>query len=185
MKRKIKLLVSIASLTLSMALVMFGVYAAATTRQAQITGTISFRTENVRATVAVYEYTGTAPAQLGTDQLVGGQEFDPSEQDGLDVTLGTKVGGEDGEIPMSETVTTYTIVVRIKNDNSAGTLTVQVSPPSVTGQEGLSMTPTAGTSPIAAGATQEWKYVFSIDPAEVTSSTFTKAITATFTLSNT
>ena len=183
MKRKIRLIVSVASLALSMALAMAGVYAAATTRQAAITGTISFRTENVRAEVTVFEYIGAAPGALDETHRAGYKGFTPADQTGLDVTLGTKVGGTGGSIPMTDANNTYTIVVRIKNNNNPGAINVTVVPPSVSGA-GLAMTPTNGTSPIAAGTTQEWKYVFTVTPGSVTGSTLTSAISASFTLAN-
>ena len=57
MKRKFKLLTSVASLCLAVALMAFGVYAAATPK-VTISGSVSFNATNVFATVTVYAGTG-------------------------------------------------------------------------------------------------------------------------------
>jgi hypothetical protein len=57
MKRKFKLISSIASLTTAIALLAFGVFAAAT-RQVDVSGTITFASSNIAATINVYEAYG-------------------------------------------------------------------------------------------------------------------------------
>ena len=184
MKRKIKLIISIASLTLSMALVMFGVYAAATARQTEITGTITFTTTNVRATVAVYEYTGTtAPDPLGVNNLAGEKQFlyGTEGQEGATITLGTKVGGTGGNIPMSESVTTYNFVVKITNDFTSGNITVSL--PTISGVSGvITVTPTVDSTTIAAGETNTYSYKFTLDPSAPTESSISLPISAVFEL---
>ena len=88
MKRNFKLITSIASLSAAVALLVFGVYAAAT-RTVDITGTVSFTAQNVAATVTVSEDLaptagGLTLADIGAKQFTVGST---ANQDGLDVSL--------------------------------------------------------------------------------------------------
>lgn len=64
MKRKFKLLTSVASLCLAVALMAFGVYAAAAPK-VTISGTVQFTATNVFADVEVYKYVGPSAIAAG------------------------------------------------------------------------------------------------------------------------
>jgi hypothetical protein len=82
MKRKFKLIASILSLTMSMAFLAFGIYAAAN-KTATITGSVSFASENVEADVAVYRIApqATKPTTATTGTLVGTLSFGVGKND--------------------------------------------------------------------------------------------------------
>lgn len=96
MKRKYKLITSIVSLTAAVALLVFGVYAAAT-RTVDITGTVSFTAQNVAATVTVSEGLAPTAGQLSLTD-VGAKAFtvgSTANQDGLDVSLNPSLTDQD------------------------------------------------------------------------------------------
>lgn len=70
MRRKVKLITTIASLTAAIALLMFGVYAAAN-RTVNVSGTVSFEATRLNVSVSVYEANATTivddvASQVGT-----------------------------------------------------------------------------------------------------------------------
>lgn len=77
MKRKFKLITSVASLCLAVALMAFGVYAA-TAPAVTVSGTVSFSASNVLAGVSVYKLDAQAAAIAGTEDFgtaVGTYEY--------------------------------------------------------------------------------------------------------------
>lgn len=146
MKRRIKFITSVASLTLAMVLMMAGVWAAAS-RQVAINGTLSFTGSNVEATITVYQSnsaTFTLPstniAVVGTPTTLSG-----ANQNGADVSLTPA---------LSDTVTKYTFVVKIEGkfpSGSASNIAVDVTVPTAPSQAWLTLTHTgSATAPTAA-----------------------------------
>lgn len=83
MKRKFKLITSVASLCLAVALMAFGVYAA-TAPAVTVSGTVSFSASNVLANVSVYKLDAQAAAIAGTENFgtaVGTHEYTAATKD--------------------------------------------------------------------------------------------------------
>jgi hypothetical protein len=181
MKRRIRLISSIFSLSLAMLFLSFGVYAAAT-RSVSITGTISFEMKNIAANVvvskangligdaAVYTEAGTIEYKLGETQE--------------DETIGL------GAISFDDTNYKFKYKVSIENKYTANnTITVTFTAPTAVGltvkyKVGTgTVTATAPTSnTIAAGATLVYEIEFTLNP--LSSGAITNAsIGSTFALS--
>lgn len=146
MKRRIKFVTSVASLTLAMVLMMAGVWAAAT-RQVAISGTLSFTGSNVEATVTVYQSTSATFTLPATNIAIVGTAttFTGATQTGADVALTPA---------LSDTVTKYTFVVKIEGKfpaGSASNIAVDVTVPTAPAQAWLTLTHSgAATAPTAA-----------------------------------
>lgn len=111
MKRRLRFVTSVASLTLAMLLMLFGVYAASS-RQVAITGTITFTSESVAATVSVYEVYGTGTIDVAELTAVGSQPFAISgNQNGKEINLSPA---------LNDTQTKYTFIIKIQGDFPAG-----------------------------------------------------------------
>lgn len=197
MKRRIRFVTSVASLMLAMVLMMAGVWAAAN-RQVAISGTISFSSSSVSATITVYESThassftlpSTNVAAVGTDIVfaLGGN------QDGRDVTLTPA---------LSDTVTKYTFIVKIQGNFPAGsgsdidvTLVAPTLPAGTSGwltltHSGAATAPsapvasgtTAATTSIAGNAAYYYTFTYTANPAAAPASATGLAFNASVTLS--
>ena len=119
MKRKFKLITSIASLTAAVALLAVGAFAAGT-RNVDVSGSVSFTALNVDATVTVYEGSALTVAALGditagAPVAVNGEQVFVSgaaaEQDGLAVTLGLEALDDDTLV--------YQYAIKVENDGAA------------------------------------------------------------------
>lgn len=135
MKRKFKLLTSVASLCVAVALMAFGVYAAATP-EVKLSGTVSFTANNVIADVIV-KVDGT---EHQTVELTAGSP-DVNNVNAITISL--------DEAKLESVITIYVtskqadpITVAV-TDNSAGDT-----------EDGLTYAPTAGATTVAAGASE-------------------------------
>lgn len=176
MKRKFKLITSVASLCLAIALMAFGVYAASAPKLT-VSGTVSFNAENVYATVTIQKGKGATLDDITlTDVTVTKGVW----------TTGTSNDDAKAEANVDETLddqnVAYKYVVTIKNDfkenvSIKGTFGTQV--PALTadtkgaelvatvagGSEGNGAVAAAGTFTIAAGETATITVTLVIDPA--------------------
>ena len=110
MKRKFKLLTSVASLCLAVALMAFGVYAA-TQPKVSITGSVTFKANNVFADVEVYKYVGASAIEAnGEGWTRVGNTLSFNNTDYTDKTAAI------GEMALNDTnlVAQYKIVVKNK-----------------------------------------------------------------------
>lgn len=176
MKRKFKLITSVASLCLAIALMAFGVYAASAPKLT-VSGTVSFNAENVYATVTIQKGKGTT--------------LDGITLTDVDVTKGVWGAGTSNEnaqatANVDETLddrnVAYKYVVTIKNDfkenvSIKGTFGTQV--PALTasttgatltatvagGSEGNGAVAAAGTFTIAPNTSATITVTLVIDPA--------------------
>jgi len=108
MKRKFKLLTSVASLCLAVALMAFGVYAAAKPT-VLITGSVTFQAENVFADVEVYKYVGASKIEAAGEGWIKVGDtisFDNTDNNGKPAAI--------GELSLDDTklVAQYKIVVK-------------------------------------------------------------------------
>ena len=176
MKRKFKLITSVASLCLAIALMAFGVYAASAPKLT-VSGTVSFNAENVYATVRIQKGKGTT--------LEGITLNDVAVTNGV-WTTGTSNENAQAAANVDETLddqnVAYKYVVSIKNDftqNVAiqGTFGTQI-PALTAGTTGAELTATVaggatgdgavaanGTFTIAAGETATITVTLVINPA--------------------
>lgn len=182
---------------LAIVLMMAGVYAAAT-RQVAITGTISFTSSNVAATITVYESTtattftlpSTNASIVGTDLVfaIGGN------QDGRDVALTPA---------LSDTVTKYTFIVKVQGNFPAGsgsdidvTLVAPTLPAGTSGwlaltHSGAATAPTghvasgttAATTTIAGNGAYYYTFTYTANPAAAPASASALSFNASVTLS--
>lgn len=176
MKRKFKLITSVASLCLAIALMAFGVYAASAPKLT-VSGTVTFNAENVYATVTIQKGKGTT--------LEGITLNDVAVTNGV-WTTGTSNENAQAAANVDETLddqnVAYKYVVSIKNDftqNVAiqGTFGTQI-PALTAGTTGAELTATVaggatgngavaanGTFTIAAGETATITVTLLINPA--------------------
>ena len=113
MKRKFKLLTSVASLCLAIALMVGGVFAA-TNPKLTVSGTVSFSAVNVFATVSAKE---TLPG--GSESSLGEYVYEAgtASKDTADNFQLNKDGGEDaGKVALDDVNVTYTYNVTITSD---------------------------------------------------------------------
>lgn len=134
MKRKFKLITSVASLCIAIALMAFGVYAASAPKLT-VSGTVSFGANNVYATVALQKGTGASLEGISLSDVAvtnnkweaGTSESDPQATADVTATL-------------NDTETAYKYVVTITSDfdasSSAKVKGTVASVPSIT-TEGL------------------------------------------------
>lgn len=195
MRRRIKFVMSVASLTLAMFMAMFGVWAAAT-RQVAITGTITFTSENVLATITVYEFTSTASGTFSMPaQNKAEKQFTETNQDSLDVSLTPN---------LTDTDVKYTFIIKVVSGYTAGvaskieaTLVAPTVPGTATGwltlkQQKLTTAPSAfptavtsigGKTDIAAAGTVYYVFTYEANPASAPASatglTFNSSLTLT------
>ena len=160
MKRKFKLLTSVASLCLAVALMAFGVYAAAAPK-VTISGTVSFNATNVFATVTVYAGTG---AESGW-QIVQTLTYDATQgEDAPTVQIPAD------KLTLNDTTTTCGYKVVIRNDFTGDALLniaiTDAEPAEADGwsfaQVGEDGKTEAG---LAAGASHTWGRTFTVNPA--------------------
>ena len=120
MKRRMKLFTSIASLSLAVALLVFGVLAA-NEKNVSISGTVAFEATNVSATVEIYAGVGAAPAGptytgfTKYDQelkFVAGTQSSQDQKTANLTDMLSAVEVNDGQV--------FTVVYVIKNDFLAG-----------------------------------------------------------------
>lgn len=195
MKRKFKFITSVASLVASMALIIFGVYAV-NDKTTQISGTLNFTATDVLATVQVYEYVGTTVPETfvkDDNNYVGEVIFDGESQLGGELSLGSSVNlgnRVDGNINMG-TSNTYTFVLVVYNDyeDENSTIYMQADIEDIdvayTGILSLSSPATYPNYSVVGGVSPStFSFVYSINTANMTGSTITQAITASFELSN-
>lgn len=176
MKRKFKLITSVASLCLAIALMAFGVYAASAPKLT-VSGTVSFNAENVYATVTIQKGKGATLDDITlTDVTVTKGVW----------TTGTSNDDAKAEANVDETLddqnVAYKYVVTIKNDfkenvSIKGTFGTQV--PALTagtkgaelvatvagGSEGNGAVAAAGTFTIAPNTSATITVTLVIDPA--------------------
>ena len=159
MKRKFKLLTSVASLCLAVALMAFGVYAAATPK-VTITGTVTFQAENVFATVTVYKYVGTSETVADWGSPVKTITFNNTNNTDDSVNLGA--------LALNDTnlYAGYKIVVSNGFTNKTeDKVYVKYTATGVTGlPEGVDATQGAPTGEVT---TADWEYtcIYQVDPA--------------------
>lgn len=174
MKRKFKLLTSVASLCLAVALMAFGVYAAAQPK-VTITGQVSFNATNVFATVEVWAGTGAQDKWTKVKTLT----YDAT-QGNAEETVEIPAAEPGNVMNLTDTVTTCGYKVVITN-NFTGTakLNIAITDADITAKAGW----TFGTvgedgkteTGLAAGDSHTWGRTFTVDPAEA-SATFSYTI---------
>lgn len=166
MKRKFKLLTSVASLCLAVALMAFGVYAA-TQPKVTITGSVTFQANNVFASVEVYKYVGaSAIAADGTGWTKVGETLSFNNKDNTDKTAAI------GEMALNDTnlVAQYKIVVKNNfSDKTTDKVYCKVAVPTANG-DGLPTGVTFADDPTAKAGeatTTDFVYVatYTVDPA--------------------
>lgn len=136
MKRKFKLLTSVASLCVAVALMAFGVYAAATP-EVKLSGTVSFTAENVIADVIV-KVDGVVH---DTVELTAATPEDAQNADAVTITL--------NEGKLTSAITIYV------TSKQADPITVAVTDNSAGDQEdGLQCAKLAGATSVDAGASE-------------------------------
>ena len=164
MKRKFKLLTSVASLCLAVALMAFGVYAAAAPK-VTISGTVSFNAKNVFATVTVYAGTG---AEAEWDVV---QTLTYNATQGKDAET-VQIPAE--KLTLNDTTTTCGYKVVITNTFTGDALlniAITDTEPSPAagwdfaevGEDGLTETG------LAAGVSHTWGRTFTVNPAAAAS----------------
>lgn len=161
MKRKFKLLTSVASLCLAVALMAFGVYAAATPK-VTISGTVSFNATNVFATVTVYAGTGEESGW----QVVQTLRYDATQGEN-EATV--QIPAE--KLTLNDTTTTCGYKVVITNDFTGDALLniaiTDTEPSPVAGwtfgEVGEDGKTEAGLA--AADASHTWGRTFTVNPA--------------------
>ena len=108
-----------------------GVYAAATTRQVDVNGTVSFTAQDVAATVHVYEYfSSNYETALPNSAAIATRK---TAENGIQFTLGSAAGqqkddastglvklGDEGDIALSDSVLVYAYKIVVRNDFAAG-----------------------------------------------------------------
>ena len=177
MKRRFKLITSIASLTAAVALTVAGVYAAAI-RQVDITGSVSFTAQNVDATVVVEEGSALTEgaivlAQVGTDVVFVSNPAVQTPVNG-DVALGLEALDDDTLV--------YQYQISITN-NSAKVLFYVITVNEGTFPAGVATDVTetdavadyvAGEldGEIAAGNTVTLTVTYTVTPSQVTTASF-------------
>ena len=160
MKRKFKLLTSVASLCLAVALMAFGVYAAATPK-VTISGTVSFNATNVFATVTVYAGTG---AESGWD-IVQTLTYDATQgEDAPTVQIPAD------KLKLTDTITTCGYKVVIRNDFTGDALlNIEIADTAPSPAEGWSFGEVGSEdltgAGLAAGASHTWGRTFTVNPA--------------------
>jgi hypothetical protein len=196
MKRRIKFFTSVASLTLAMFLAMTGVWAAAS-RQVAISGTLTFSSSNVSATIKVYQSTASTFTLPSTDVEQVGTDLEFSitgNQDGRDVTLSPA---------LNDTTTKYTFIVMVQGGFPAGSsskIDIDLTAPTVPsgGAGWLTLThsgnATAPTAPVASGTTAAdrtingnaayyYTFTYTADPTKAPQSSGALSFTCNVTLS--
>ena len=179
MKRKFKLITSIASLGLSLALMVIGVYAAATP-QISVEGTVSFAAENVFATISGVKGTGASTTwATALEDVV----YEVGTEDAQAMAV--------GEIVLSDAITTggYQITITSNFDPTSNALVKITStlPQTITAQ-GYTVTfagdanwTTATTTGLTGGQSAVLTVTVEVNPA-VANATFTQDIGTTITL---
>lgn len=171
MKRRFKLIASIASLTAAVALMAFGVFAAGT-RSINVTGTVGFVATNVDATVVVSE---DSAANAGAISVAGisTQTFvsNGGNQVGTEVTLTPNLGDDAGNY-------VYRYTIEVTND---GQSTIYADWAVVADDAGTTagITRTADAdatnAAIAPGATLTYTVTYEVDVAAMTGNSITLA----------
>ena len=161
MKRKFKLLTSVASLCLAVALMAFGVYAA-TAPKVTISGTVSFNATNVFATVTVYAGTGD---EAGWD-VVETLTYDATQgEDAPTVQIPAE------KLQLNDTTTTCGYKVVIRNDFTGDALlNIAITDAEPSPAEGWSFGQVESSGGLteeglAAGASHTWGRTFTVNPA--------------------
>jgi len=193
MKRRLKFVTSVASLTLAMLFMLFGVYAAST-RQVAITGTITFTSDRVEATVSVYQVYGTGTINVAQLTAVGSQTFAISgNQDGKNVSLSPA---------LNDTQTKYTFIIKIQGGFPAGSgssIDVEIELPELpagtdgwlalnhTGSETAPTAPATGANAantnIAGNGEYYYTFTYTADPTKAPQSSGVLSFTCNVTLS--
>ena len=131
MRRKFKLLTTIASLTAAIALLMFGVFAAAN-RTVNVTGTVTFEATRLNVSVSVYEanaMTVTDDAGSQVDTTINLQDVTEATTFNLgsiaDLALSDAVGAENQ---------TYSYLIKFENLYTSTTSKVTIAYTAPTGQ---------------------------------------------------
>lgn len=179
MKRKFKLITSIASLCLALVLMVFGVYAAATP-QITISGTVSFAAEHVFATITGVKGTGASTGWATTLQEI---EYTVNTEEAQTMAV--------GEIALSDAVTTGGYKITVTSDfDAASNSKVKITstlPDTITGS-GYTITftgdanwTTATTTGLTGGQSAVLTVTVEVNPA-LADATFTEDIGTTITL---
>lgn len=171
MKRKFKLITSVASLCLAVALMAFGVYAAATP-SVTVTGSVSFGATNVLASYKVEQHAAAATLGAYTEKANGSFTTTTSDTDGaVAVTL--------DELKLDDVKVTASYRFTITSDfdaTSAAKVVVKVTAPAEVDANGItehveySKTAAAsGNYELAGGEELVVTYTITIDPAVASS----------------
>ena len=179
MKRKFKLITSIASLGLSLALMVVGVFAAATP-QITVDGTVSFAAENVFATITGVKGTGENTTWANALENI---VYEVGTEDAQTMTV--------GEINLSDAVTTGGYKITVTSDfdatSNARVRITSTLPETVSGQ-GYTVTytgdanwTTATTTGLTGGQSAVLTVTVVVNPA-IANATFTQDIGTLITL---
>ena len=179
MKRKFKLITSVASLCLALVLMVFGVHAAVSP-QITVSGTVSFKAENVFATITGVKGTGADTGWATTLQQI---VYDVETEDAQSIAV--------GEISLTDAVTTGGYKITVTSDFAAASNTkVKITstlPTTVTGT-GYTITftgdanwTTATTTGLSGGQSATVTVTVDVNPA-LADATFTDDIGMTITL---
>lgn len=179
MRRKVKLITTIASLTAAIALLMFGVYAAAN-RTVNVSGTVTFEATRLNVDVSVFEANAMTVADIAGSQVGATTNLQ-------DVTEATTFNlGSVAELSLSDAIgaenQTYSYLVKFVSHYTATTSKVTITYTAPTGQPNWitlkSVSAVSETAPEAAtidaandidlnsGETVYYLLTFSIDPAK-------------------
>ncbi|MGI5842404.1 MAG: hypothetical protein ACOX6H_03865 [Christensenellales bacterium] len=168
MKRKFKLISSIASLTAAVALLAVGVFAAATARTIDVTGTVGFTASNIAATVKIYETVdgvmGATPIKTLVYTTDGKIQVDGATATTDNYAQQTFTGLLD--VSLTDSVLFYSYKIVIENDFEAGGSSIVV-----TLTDKASSVPTWVTPVVASGSTiaanaapVEYVYSYTVNP---------------------
>ncbi len=171
MKRKFKLITSVASLCLAVALMAFGVYAA-TAPSVTVTGSVSFAASNVLASYKVEQAEAAATLGEYVEKGKGSFTTTTSEADGA-VTVALD------ELKLDDVKLTASYRFTITSDfsaDSAAKVVVKVTAPAELGKDGItedvtySVTANAeGNYELAGGENLVVTYTITVDPAVASS----------------
>ena len=179
MKKKFKLITSVASLCLALTLMVFGVHAA-TAPQITVSGSVSFTATNVLATITGVKGTGESSTWATTLTEI---EYGLNTEDAQTMAV--------GEIALTDLIATggYKITITSDFDPSSATkvLITSTLPATITGTgytitfEGDSNWTTATTTGLTGGQSATVTVTATVNPA-LANATFTQDIGMTITL---
>ena len=191
MKRKVKLISSIFSLALAFAFMSYGVYAAAA-RQAAVTGSLSFSSTSVNATIVVSSATGAGAYTQNGATIT----FAPGSQGGTaaeDRSFGTIAFNDTTTTFKYKVVITVTASTRPVNVVYAESVTTMPAGVARTAQKGVGASPTMSNlssqtadtnNNLAVGGILTYEFTYTLSsPQSAANFGATSIINSTFTLS--